>query len=97
MKIPARVFSILGAVPVKRVESLPDREGKPTDDLGEWDAKLRVITLRRDLSPPAALQCLMHEKVHMWLGDAGIDLPEGIVEVVCDVIGSALAAERLNG
>lgn len=96
MKIPTFVFSVLGTVPVKRVDSLPDRDGKPTDDMGEWDAKLRTISLRRDLSPPAALQVVMHEKVHMWLGDAGIDLPEAYIETVCDVIGTALAAEMLS-
>lgn len=95
-KIPATVFSVLGPVPVTRVESLPDREGKPTEDLGEWDGKLRRIAVRSDMAPVAALQTLYHEKVHMWLWDAGVDLPEQYVEGVCDVIGSALAAEKLN-
>lgn len=95
MKLPTRVFSVLGWVPVVRQDVLPKDDGTPSDDLGWWDSHQRTIRLRKDLVPVVAQHTLLHEKVHMWLWDSGATaaLTKEAEELICDAIATALLAE----
>jgi hypothetical protein len=68
------------------------------DDFGGFDPKRRVIEILRDLDPWQQWQALRHEWCHMILFDAGMHnlYNDERQEVLCDVIGTALAAEMRN-
>lgn len=94
--IPRSVYSVLGLIPVERHESVPSSDGKPSDDLGWWDAHQRTIRLRKDMPLVTAHHTLLHEKVHVWLWDAGVQLSHEVEENIADVIATALLAEMMN-
>lgn len=95
-KIPRSVYSILGRIPVTEHAMVPNPDGTPSDDLGWWDASQRTILLRAGAGHTQKWHTLLHEKVHMWLWDAGVNLPEEVEENLCDVIATAILAELLN-
>jgi hypothetical protein len=96
MTTPAAVFSLLGPVPVS-VEEARAVDGEWT--LGTFDKQLRRIRLDSALVPAARLATLWHECTHVALWDAGADnsLTERQAEIVCDALGTYLAAATLAG
>lgn len=95
-KIPSSVHSALGPVPVEFVPNLKDQKG--VDCLGTWNYNDRKLRLRPEQPAVVAWQTFFHEKVHMWLNDAGVTgfLSEKQEEAVCDALSTAMLAEMLN-
>jgi hypothetical protein len=101
-KLPTKVWSPLGPVPVLIVDHIaPMSKEAPedVDDFGGFDPKRRVIEVLRSLDPWQQWQSFRHEWCHMVLFDAGMHnlYNDERQEVLCDVIGTALAAEMRNG
>lgn len=74
------------------------RKKKKPETMGRYYMQSRHIEVDRSLSPVVQLQTFRHEWVHMVLIDAGLHnafSPEQ-QETICDVIGTAMAAEILN-
>lgn len=94
--IPKSVFSVLGPIPVSEHEVIPNKDGTPSDDLGWFDASERTILLQSKAGFVQKHHTLIHEKVHMWFWDAGVNLPEDVEENLADVIATAILAEQLN-
>ena len=93
--LPQSVSTPLGPVPVERVDALQGEDGKECEDLGEVNYLLRVIRVRKKLALPVAWHTLEHEKVHLALWDAGVQLSHEVEERVCDVIATARVAEMV--
>jgi hypothetical protein len=99
--LPSSLWSPLGPVPVRIVERLrPMSKDAPddVDDFGGFEPKTRVIEVLKDLEPWAQWQALRHEWVHMVIYDAGVHnaFTGDQIECLCDLIGTALAAEMRN-
>jgi hypothetical protein len=95
-RMPAAVFSLLGPVAVS-VEEATATDAELT--LGTFDRVKRRIRLDAALAPAARLATLWHECTHVALWDAGADnsLTERQAEIVCDALGTYLAAATLAG
>ena len=85
-------WSQLGPVPVLLVDNLMDRQTGQQRLAGEADLYERVIRLDASLPPRAMRVTLLHELIHLWLHDAGVDLTHDIEEVVCCTLSTALVA-----
>ena len=100
--LPKYLWSPLGDVrvrQVKRLRPLSREVPSDVDDFGQYDPKHRAITVLRSLEPWVKWQTLWHEWVHMVLFDAGSHnhLSPEQVEVLCDVIGTALVGQMRSG
>lgn len=100
-RLPSSIWSPLGPVPVhlvERIRPLSEEAPKDIDDFGNFDPKRRVIEVLDSLTPWQKWQTLRHEWCHMVLFDAGLHnlYNDERQEVLCDVIGTALAAELRN-
>lgn len=95
-KLPNEVFSLLGPVPVVYEYRL--RVKKFGRLFGLFRRRRRQILI--DTQPPFVQQwqVLMHEKLHVWLFDAGVTnlLSKEHEEAVCDAIATALTAEMMS-
>ncbi len=92
--LPDSIFTHLGPMPVLVVERINDDERR-----GECDVKERVVRLAAGYDPAAQWQTLGHELTHAVLWDAGAQhsLTERQTEIVCDAVGTWLAAAVLAG
>jgi Zn-dependent peptidase ImmA (M78 family) len=95
--LPNEVFSHLGPVPVEyRYKLKPKKWGRL---FGLFKRRSRRILV--DTHPPFVQQwhTVMHEKIHVWLFDAGVSsiLSRKQEEAVCDAVATALIAEMKNG
>lgn len=99
--IPSTVHSVLGAIPVKRVKSLPAEDGSPSNDLGEFSYHDRTIRLVRGMDRTQAHHTLRHEWAHAILFDSGLhtvlEKYDGLEELLCDVFATAIVAEMIAG
>ena len=91
--IPVTMPSLLGPVPVERVDSIP---GDP-DALADVRFMRRVVRIRTDLSLAGAWHAYYHEACHLWLYDSHASLGGDEEERTCDVWGTARVADLLNG
>lgn len=87
--IPKVVHFPTGKVTVKRKKKLMDEHKA----FGMFHWHKREIWLDSELSHEAALLTLEHEKVHVVMMDAGIQLPEEIEERIADTFAAARVAE----
>lgn len=90
-RLPARVWSALGPVPVRR-QSLR-RRGL----WGEFDRSTRTILVATEIEDATAVQTLWHEIVHLALTDGQAGLPEDVEERVCDAVAHYLAGMQAAG
>lgn len=97
MKLPATVYSQIGPVAV----SLDDRihADKKEPAFGLFCGRTRTIKVDSGSAPEIQLATLMHEVTHLALFDAGANnvLTATQAEVVCDALGTYLAAAVLAG
>ncbi len=92
--VPPSVFSVLGPVPVIIVDDLVDDHGDPL--LGHFLPEERRIEIKAGMSEQATRSTLMHEKLHVWMWDAGTKpIDDDEEERICDSIGAMLVAETL--
>lgn len=93
-KLPKALWSPLGPVPIRLVRRI-DRKGRA---FGRFNGKTRRIEILRRLPPWVQWQTLRHEWLHMVLFDAGLHnaFSGEQMEVLCDALGTALAAELRN-
>ena len=100
MKLPSKVWSQLGAVPVTLAANLRQDDAKP-DSLayGLWDEDQRAISVDPTACTATQIKTLFHEMCHIALNDAGVHntLSDSGVELVCDVIGSYFGGAFLAG
>lgn len=87
-------WSQLGPVPVQIVENLTDKQSGEQRLAGEADMYERSIRLDSALPPRAQRVTLLHELIHLWLHDAGVDLPHDMEEVVCCTLSTAFVAHE---
>lgn len=92
-RLPAEVGSTLGPVPVRLVPGLKDEEHGIL--YGRYMLFLRQIDLRLGMAPQTSWQTLFHERVHVELSDAGVQLEEQVEDRVADVIATAIVRELL--
>lgn len=71
-RLPTRVWTQLGAIPVVYQSPVVDDDG--TTCWGTYDPVRRVIAIDNTATPEAQWQALIHEGAHAWLLDAGIRL-----------------------
>jgi hypothetical protein len=90
--IPKSIPFPTGRVTVKRVKGLMEREKA----YGMFFWHKREILLDAELELHAAHLTLEHEKVHVVLMDAGINLDEVTEERLCDTLAAARVAEMLK-
>lgn len=94
-RLPRRVWSQLGPIPVVRVRRLKGERGD--DLLGRWCPDSRKIEIRARLSLATAWQTLYHEACHAWMWDAGCGgyhtFGEAGEERICDTLSSALVGQ----
>ena len=100
-KLPTSLWSPLGPVKVVIVEHLrPLSKDAPDDidDFGSFEPKTRTIEILKDLDPWAQWQALRHEWMHMVIFDAGYHntLSPELQEGLCDLVGTAMAADMRN-
>lgn len=91
---PDSMPSLLGPIPVSRVEGLRDERG--TEALGIWRNSDRSIRIETNQDKTQALQTFWHEWAHVVLHDTGIDLENELAERICDAFGLARARETLD-
>jgi len=89
---PLFEWTQLGPVPIELSDAV-------TDDTGNKLAGCALIYDRRvildsGLEDRAMRVVHYHEMVHLWLHDAGVVIPEGLEEVVCTALASALVARE---
>jgi hypothetical protein len=98
MKLPARVWSQLGVLPV-RAEPIALRAGQEVADFGEFMHMKREILINSDGGDATKLSTLFHEMAHVAIWDAGGAnvLSDAQTEWVCDAIGSYLAGAVFAG
>ena len=98
MKLPAKVWSLLGSVPVKSEPIAPDKPDE-NPDFGRWDGGTRSITVNNAASNATQISTLCHEMTHVAIWDAGGQnvLTEQQIEFVCDALGSYLGGAALAG
>lgn len=84
----------LPAGPAKIVweKNLQEREKA----VGKFNWFRRIVTLEQGLGRHAAWLTLRHERVHMVLMDAGVELPAKLCERVCDAIAQADVADMVR-
>jgi hypothetical protein len=87
--LPKSVYFATGSVPVKRVKGLQDRE--KASGMFHWNT--REIWIDAELGLHAAWLTLEHEKFHVVMMDAGIELDEYVTERLCDTFALARVAE----
>lgn len=89
-KLPTEVFSLLGPVPVTIVDTLIETD----DALGVTRFQGRLIDIEEDASRETQWQTLAHEMVHiaLWDGAAHQQLTNDQLELVCDALGTYIAA-----
>jgi Zn-dependent peptidase ImmA (M78 family) len=87
--IPKTIHFPTGKVTVRRVKGLMDS----AKAFGEFRWHKREIILDAELNLEAAWLTLEHEKVHVVLMDAGIQLDEYTEERLCDTLAAARIAE----
>jgi Zn-dependent peptidase ImmA (M78 family) len=99
VKLPNKVWSQLGAIPVKPVKMVTDQDGKDDDDaFGFWNTMARDIQILTLAATPAQLATLFHEMAHVALHDAGVAIGDDATEErVCDAIGTYMAGSLLAG
>lgn len=98
--LPRYVYSALGDVPVEEIDAtdVPDAH---KDEVAWWLPRERGIIVLNDGAPQARWQAFVHEKVHMWLDDAAVELPKNekgeseLEERICNVIASAIVSEMI--
>lgn len=100
-KLPSQLWSPLGPVRVQLVDRIkPLAKDAPDDvnDFGQYDPNTRTISICKSLHPWAQWQTLHHEWVHMVFFDAGYHnaFEPNQIEGICDLIGTARAAEMRN-
>jgi hypothetical protein len=97
MKLPTVVYSQLGPVTVTMDDGIHADKKDPA--FGMFSGRDRSIRVDSGSSPENQLATLMHEVVHLALFDAGSNnvLTATQAEVVCDAIGTYLAAAILAG
>ncbi len=88
--LPSQAFSHLGPLKV----TLEPLQG---DDLGQFDQAPRIISITPSQCLIQQWQTYWHECVHAALFDAGVKIPEKTEEIVCDVLGTYLAAAIRTG
>ena len=95
--LPSYVYSPIGDVPVFILprEQMKDDKDPGSALAGYWAPRLRQIAIADDLEGAAAWTIFVHERTHMWLDDAGVDLPTEAEERVCNVIATATVAEMV--
>lgn len=94
--LPTVIHSPLGDVSVRLVPQSKLKQAGGSDHVaGLWMARNRQILVADDLDPATTWQVFIHEKVHMWLDDAGIDLGGKKEEVICTAIGTAIVSEMI--
>jgi len=91
MKLPAAVYSMLGAVPVTLKEKIRFEKRYP---FGLFRFDSRAIEVENKQCAAAQLAALCHEMTHVALYDAGVPnaLSDDAVELVCDAVGTYIAA-----
>lgn len=97
MKLPAKVYSQLGPVPVLLDDKIHADKKEPA--FGLFSGRERSIRVDSGSSPENQLATLMHEVVHLALFDSGSNnvLTNAQAEVVCDAVGTYLAAAIVAG
>lgn len=95
-QLPVAIHSPLGDVSVQLVKQEVLKQAGGSDHVaGLWMARDRKILVADDLDPATTWQVFIHEKVHMWLDDAGIELGGKKEEAVCTAIGTAIVSEMI--
>lgn len=92
--IPKVVHSLLGPIPVTIVEKLVAKETPPVECMGiyyPWERRIDILTCH----PIAMWHTLHHETFHVMLIDAGCQLPEPVVEYLCDCYATWKVSEFL--
>jgi hypothetical protein len=97
MRLPVSVYSQLGPVPVSLDDGIHADKKEPA--FGLFSGRDRSIRVDSGSSPENQLATLMHEVVHLALFDAGSNnvLSATQAEVVCDAVGTYLAAAIVAG
>ncbi len=90
--LPRSVYFPTGRVKVIRKANL--QESDKAAGMFHWNS--REIWIDKDLGPHAAWLTLEHEKVHVVLMDAGIQLDDYTEERLCDTLASSRVAEMLR-
>jgi Zn-dependent peptidase ImmA (M78 family) len=98
VKLPLSIYSQLGPVPVVFVKGLLEA---PSEEkaFGKWDEIKRQIEIDPSACDVAQLCTLFHELSHVALTDSGQvhNFTDQQQEVICDMIGTYLAAATLAG
>ena len=98
MKLPSRVWSQLGDVPVKLEAGMIECANKDEAAYGKWNAVQRFITIDPSACDATQIATLFHEMVHLALWDAGVKFAhEDAEETICDAIGSYMAGAVIAG
>jgi hypothetical protein len=90
--LPKVVHFASGPVPVKRVKGLQERER--ASGMFHWNS--REIWIDAGLGLHAAWLTLEHEKVHVVMMDAGIQLDEYTEERLCDTLALNAVSQLLR-
>ena len=92
--LPLTVFTHLGAIPVVREPILEEEKRR-----GDCVLAQRRIRIVPEIAPEVAWQTLGHELTHAILWDGAVEhtLTERQHEIVCDIIGTWLAAAVASG
>jgi hypothetical protein len=92
--LPTTAPTLLGPVPVAVVDAIHE-DGRR----GEWDGMHRSIRVLSSLALPVQWQTLGHELAHAILDDSAAQhvLTERQTEIVCDAVGTWLAAAVAAG
>lgn len=98
--LPKSVQSALGPIPVRSVKAVKDAVGTPDEDcLGQFNSHQRVIEIVKAQARVQAHHTLRHEWAHAVFFDSGLTAVlsklEGLEELLCDVIATALVAEMI--
>ena len=87
--------SVLGPVPVSRVEDLRERESGQ-ECLGIWRSYERDVRIAETAVPVAAWHTYWHEWAHIVFWGAGVKLDKDVEERVCDALATARVREMLD-
>ena len=91
-RIPRQLELPAGPAPIAREKGLLENE----KCAGKFDWRTREIKLDAGLRGSSAWLTLIHERVHIVLADAGVLLPHGLEERVCDAIAQDFVAEMVR-
>ncbi len=98
MKLPKEVFSQLGPVPVVALKGLLEAKQEERA-FGLWNEIERKIQYDPTACEGAQLSTVFHEMMHVALTDSGAVhlFTDQQQEIICDVVGTYLAASLLAG